>query len=173
MTRPFHTLMFLLGAMLVQSAQAQDAACTSKTVSLPGELAPWSAPMPLLAGTASSGALPAISTGQAVDMALSAMPDVAFASEPGRAADPSTRGGLARIEISVAGRYRVALGSAAWVDMVAARGKLSSVDHSHGPACSGIRKIVDYHLNPGTYLLQVSGSPTATTRVLVTPLPAA
>jgi hypothetical protein len=36
-----------------------------------------------------------------------------------------------------------------------------------GAPCSGIRKIVDFALQPGTYIVQLSGAKTAQTRILI------
>jgi len=47
----------------------------------------------------------------------------------------------------------------------------ASVAHSHGPDCSGVRKMVDFPLTPGTYTLQIAGSRQRAITVLVTPLP--
>ena len=68
---------------------------------------------------------------------------------------------------------RVAIDSAAWLDVVADGKSLEAVAHGHGPDCSGVRKMVDFTLAPGTYLLQIVGNGTAKLRVLVTHTPAA
>ena len=65
------------------------------------------------------------------------------------------------------GTYRVALGAGAWVDMLRDGKAIASTAHGHGPACSGIRKIVDFPLTPGSYVLQLAGSPDANIPVLV------
>ena len=78
-------------------------------------------------------------------------------------------GGMAALHVTAPGTYRVALGSGAWVDLLGNGQFLPSAGHGHGPACSGIRKIVDFALQPGDYVLQVAGSTTATVTVLVVP----
>ena len=55
----------------------------------------------------------------------------------------------------------------AWVDVVRAGRALASSAHGHGPACTGIRKIVDFRLQPGRYVLQVSGGTSASVPVLI------
>ena len=44
---------------------------------------------------------------------------------------------------------------------------LKSAGHMEGAVCSGIRKIVDFVLEPGTYTLQLSGAKAAQMRVLI------
>lgn len=47
---------------------------------------------------------------------------------------------------------------------------VTSVAHGHGPACSTIRKTVDFDLKPGRYLLQVARSRTEAIRIMVSRL---
>jgi hypothetical protein len=50
---------------------------------------------------------------------------------------------------------------------------LTSIAHGHGPDCSGIRKMVDFRLEAGSYVLQIVGNGAPTVRVLVASVPAA
>jgi hypothetical protein len=61
-------------------------------------------------------------------------------------------------DVVKAGVYRVALSAGAWVDVVQGGTIAQSVAHGHGPECSGIRKIVSFHLAPGRYVLQLVAS---------------
>ena len=79
---------------------------------------------------------------------------------PGKPAAAGTSSGVFAFEAPAAGRYRVALGAPAWLDVVRGGKALTSVTHGHGPACTGIRKTVDFDLKPGRHLLQIVGSPT-------------
>ncbi|WP_448658040.1 homogentisate 1,2-dioxygenase [Sphingomonas sp. CJ99] len=133
----------------------------------PAGLAGWTA-----AGAAAGAARPAdqaqrLVLGERAEIALLPADEVSFAVPPERSFDPSTRGGMVIIQVEQAGRYRVALGSAAWVDVIGSGAAIASVSHGHGPACTGIRKIVDYDLAPGRYLLQLSGSASVSVAVLV------
>lgn len=96
---------------------------------------------------------------------------VNYAVPPAKAPQAGTNGGLLGFVIAKQGRYRVALGTGAWVDVVRDGKSLSSVAHNHGPACSGIRKMVDFDLAPGRYLLQIAGSDALATGVMVSPTP--
>jgi len=74
--------------------------------------------------------------------------------------------------IAEAGRYGVAGDGKVWIDVAAADSKpLVSVDHGHGPSCSGIRKIVWFDLAAGTYQLALSKAANASVRLLVVRAP--
>ncbi len=75
--------------------------------------------------------------------------------------------GSASIAVVTAGTYEVSLGSAAWIDVTTADAVLASTGHGHGPACSGIRKIVRFDLQPGTYDVRLSRSESDKAQVLV------
>ncbi|MGH6649918.1 MAG: hypothetical protein ACREB7_02185 [Sphingopyxis sp.] len=75
------------------------------------------------------------------------------------------------LTIATAGRYGVAAGSKVWIDLVANGATQTSIEHGHGPQCSGIRKIVWFDLTPGTYELALSKGEAASVRVLVVRAP--
>lgn len=156
------------------AAAAPAPACPATPVPLPAELAPWTAPAPLAAATDMAGLEAAtLPLGAAKDLALSRTPQVRYALRPERPGGSVSHGGMARFVVAQAGVYRVAMDSAAWIDVVADGKSLESVAHGHGPDCSGIRKMVDFQLAPGAYVLQVVGNGTPRVRVLVTSAPAA
>ncbi|WP_294087561.1 homogentisate 1,2-dioxygenase [Sphingomonas sp.] len=107
--------------------------------------------------------------GQRVEVKLLSMASVDFDVAPEGTA-PGREGGLLMLVVPAPGRYRVMLGGPAWIDLVAAGKPLASVGHDHGPACSGIRKMVDFQLAAGRYTLQLSGAQTATIAVMVVPV---
>ena len=114
---------------------------------------------------------PFLPLGARAEVTLSDDAGVRYVVKPEKPAAPGTKGGLLSFKVTRAGTYRVALGTAAWIDLLAGTRPVASVAHDHGPTCSGIRKMVDFELAPGAYVLQVSGSGVGTTGVLVTPLP--
>ena len=79
-------------------------------------------------------------------------------------------GGLVALDIARPGTYRIALGSHARVDVVVAGAALEPKAHGHGPGCTGISKMVDYELQPGRHILQLSGNGEAQTSVLIAQL---
>jgi hypothetical protein len=89
---------------------------------------------------------------------------------PGKLPTAGSSGGVFAFTVPTVGRYRVAAGAGAWLDVVRDGKALTSVTHAHGPACSGIRKMVDFDLRPGRHLLQVVNSPTPTIHLMVSRL---
>lgn len=143
------------------------------TPALPAELAGWTRRTPLGAApnAREAGANARLAVGSAVDGTLLATRTVRYALAPSKPGASTSFGGLYLFSVAEAGRYRVALGRAAWIDVVK-DGKASvSTAHGHGPDCSNIRKMVDFALEPGDYLLQISGSPEGSMPLLVTRLP--
>jgi hypothetical protein len=168
------TSMLIVAAVpMPAAAQMADAspACTAPA-DLPEGLASWRNPVAIKAAADKRGAASvALTPGQAVTMALLQTPQVSYALRPAKPGGSVSYGGMARFTVKQAGTWRVALGSGAWVDVVKGKEAMTSVAHGHGPDCSGIRKMVDYSLQPGTYLLQISANGSDSLPVLVTRLP--
>ncbi|OYY65388.1 MAG: hypothetical protein B7Y49_06560 [Sphingomonas sp. 28-62-11] len=87
------------------------------------------------------------------------------------AAEAARGGRAATLFITVAnpGSYTLALGNAAWIDVASSGSTLVSTGHGHGPACSGIRKMVTFDLLPGRYAMRLSGMKTATIEMAILP----
>lgn len=133
---------------------------------LPAALAGWARMTPAVAGARAAGA-PVLRIGVGARAALLPTPKVAYPRGPEKPGDPASSGGLFAFAVPVAGRYRVALGSGAWIDVVRDGNAVASAAHGHGPDCSGIRKMVDFDLRPGRYLLQISGNAGPTLPLLI------
>lgn len=155
--------------MASASPMAATAPCAATPAPPPPELIGWAAMAPVVAGTNAAGA-PLVPLNQGARLTLGDAAAVHFAMAPGHAPAPGTSGGIVALTIAAAGRYRVALGAGVWVDMVKGGVNLRSIAHSQGPACTGIRKLVDFDLVPGNYLLQLSGNAAPTLAVMVAKL---
>ena len=149
----------LIAALLLQAAPAAAAPVCTATVAPPAGLGAWA--------TISGITMDAIEPGKTTGLMLRQAGEVNFALPPERAPAAGTFGGVYHVTIATAGTYRVALQAGAWIDLVRDGKSLTSVGHMEGPACSGIRKIVDFALEPGTYTLQLSGAKAAQMRVLI------
>jgi hypothetical protein len=57
------------------------------------------------------------------------------------------------------------------VDVIREGAAVPSVAHGHGPACTGIRKMVDFDLASGAYTLQLAGNASATLPLMLVRLP--
>lgn len=144
-------------------AEKPAAACPAAPV-LPPELAGW-------ARAASSKTIYAYGDDLGADWsplgpARTALPLHKFESlrygvAPGRKPDVYKFGGTIPIDAKKAGRLIVALDAGAWIDLVRDGAVVKSLAHGHGPACSGIRKIVEFDVTQGRYQLQIVNAPTA------------
>jgi len=166
----------LCGLMLLAPAMpaaGQMAAAPQQCASVtppPAELAGWTTRSAITASADAAGlASAALVLGKGADVALRPDADVRYAAAPGKKTDTKGSSGLLAVEIKEAGIYRVALGAGAWIDVIRDGKVLTSIRHGHGPECSGIRKIVDFELTPGIYVVQIAGSPVAELPVLVAP----
>lgn len=130
---------------------------------IPRELTGWRTMTPVAAGPTP---IP-IRIGEGLRATLLPGGDVSYPVAPARPGAAGTSGGVFAFEVARAGRYRVALGMGAWIDVVQGTRVLASVAHAHGPECSPVRKMVDFDLKAGRYLLEVAGSPGATLAMMV------
>jgi hypothetical protein len=174
MKTAFLPLIFALAGPVAAQEEAAQPQCGATPVAPPVELAGWSVAQPIKAATSveASGSAQFM-PGKAADLALAPTLEVKYAIRPEHPGGSVSSGGIAAIQIERAGTYRVAIDSGAWLDLIANGKSLESVGHGRGPACTGIRKMVDFKLEPGRYLLQIAGNGTPRIRVLVTPTPGA
>lgn len=161
MVVPFSTI--ALGSTAAQ-AQELAAECTPPRAPV-GELAPWTAPteMTSAARVAQAGEAP-VRVGQAVELGLRPVSAVRY---PLAAEKVGGQGGLAEVTIETAGTYAIALGSAAWIDVIVDGKPIASTAHGHGEPCTGIRKIVEFPLPAGRHVIALSGSAEPRVRLLV------
>ena len=155
---------FAMSLAAALPATAFAAPACPEALALPSELADW-------ARNASSKTIYAYGDDLGADWsplgpARTALPLHKFESlrygvAPGRKPDVHKFGGMIPIEVKKAGRLIVALDAGAWIDLVRDGAVVKSVAHGHGPACSGIRKMVEYDVTPGRYQLQIVNAPTA------------
>ncbi|MGN5374127.1 homogentisate 1,2-dioxygenase [Sphingomonas hankookensis] len=116
-------------------------------------------------------AISVLTPGVAVRARLVPQATLRLAVKPERSGDAAGHGGIFRFVTTQPGRYRVALGGGAWIDVVDGTHGVASVDHGHGPACSGIRKMVDFDLPAGTHVVQITGSREDSLTMMVARLP--
>ena len=109
--------------------------------------------------------------GVGVDAALSQTSAVRYVVRPEKPGGSVSYGGMFAFDIAKAGTYRIALGSGAWIDVLKDGVAVISVAHGHGPDCTGIRKMVDFKLEPGRYTLQLAANGSPSLPVLIVRLP--
>jgi len=151
----------MIPAFLALMLQVAPAPVCATTAAPPAGLEAWGAPAAVTTGP--------VAIGKGAGLTLQPVEKVAFARAPDRAPKPGSFGGVYPFDVATAGTYRIALDAGAWIDVVRDGKSLESVAHMEGPACSGIRKIVDFTLTPGHYALQLSNAGKAPMRVLIVP----
>jgi len=159
--------MAVLVALLMAAASvampASDPACTT-----PAPLAePWTSwprSGKARAGARAQDAAPLI-LGRPVTATLTPAAHIHFVAPPAKGAKDGY-GGLLSLSLKQAARVGIALDGPAWVDLFTGHNAQTSVDHGHGPACSGIRKIVWFDLAAGRHIVQIAGSNAMTIRVM-------
>lgn len=180
--RSLFALAFALALVPSGPASAVDPTppeCPSPATAVPPELFAWANQAPLMAA-AKPATLDAatVTVGTAYRAELQPPADIDLGARPEKPDKPATTpgpGGLFKLDIAAAGTYRIALGSRGSIDIVpsgpADATPLQPAGHAEGKACSGIRKTVDFALQPGSYVLQLSGSDTPVAGLLVVKLP--
>ena len=156
----------------VHAEDAQAPACAAVPAPLPTELASWPDRAPLDAARRADRIGEAtLTVGKAVDAVLARTADVKYVLRPEKPGGSVSYGGLFAFTAEQTGTFRVALGSGAWIDVVKDGKAVESTAHGHGPDCTGVRKMVDFPLEPGSYILQIAANGQAQLPLLVTRLP--
>lgn len=104
-------------------------------------------------------------------LSLLPTPKVSYPVRPEKPGGTVSYGGIVRFTVAEEGAWRVALGSGAWIDVIRDGKASPSIAHGRGPDCTGIRKMVDYRLSPGTYVLQIAANGSDTVTLMVARLP--
>jgi len=155
----------------VAAAPAKKAAeptCAAKPT-LPPELAGWersSSNKTIYAyGDARAADWPALGAAR-TGLLLHKYESLKYWVAPDRTPDVFKYGGMVPIAVKKDGRLIIALDDGAWIDLVRDGVKVKSVVHGHGPECSGIRKMVEFDVTQGRYLLQIVNAPNASIRAM-------
>jgi hypothetical protein len=159
----------------IPAVQAADAdPCTRFTWDVTRELAVMKqTPESVTAGVKAGTKVPTLSPGKLYELKLSDQSTVTFVAKPAKPTLPDgAQGGLAQFRVSKAGKYRVAMTSGHWIDVVAGTEMIKSRDFQGARGCERPRKIVEYQLPAGRDLtLQLSGAPDATVIISITASP--
>lgn len=153
----------LPGTALAAPAEKPEAACPAASV-LPPELADWSrdaAGKTIYAYGDDLGADWSPLGAARTALPLHKFESLRYGVAPERKPDVHKFGGIIPIDVKRAGRLVVALDAGAWIDLVRDGAIVKSMTHGHGPACSGIRKMVEFDVTQGRYQLQIVNAPTA------------
>jgi hypothetical protein len=166
----------VLAAPLAAHAQmapnAPAVACAALDQDLPAELAAWPAKKELVGARGVADLEKAVLTpGQAYVATLAPTPEVTYVVQPEKPGGTVSKGGLFAVDIPAAGSYVIALGSGAWIDLLKGDAAQRSVAHGRGPACTSVRKMVTFDLQPGRHVVQISANADLTLPILVAAKP--
>ena len=78
---------------------------------------------------------------------------------PERVPKPGTFAGAVTFDAPHSGTYQVALSDVAWIDLIQGDVARKPSAFSGAGGCPGLRKVVRFDLDAGTFVLQVSGAP--------------
>ncbi len=172
------TTAILLGLLLCAPVHATPPAhehardCAGQVTAPPAGLSGWSTPAPATAAGNEAGlAAAVIPVGARADAVLRQTGDIRYVARPEKPGGSVSFGGMFAFDVTEPGTYRVALDSAAWIDVLRNGKAVASTAHGPGPECSGIRKMVDFPLEPGRYVLQLAANGKPAIAVLVARLP--
>ena len=156
-----HALSIVAALILSGPAVAQDKdPCTQFKWDVTHELAVMKqSPQPLVAALR-AGNVPQLELDKLYALKLASQASVTFVTKPAKAApDDGAQAGLVRFRTTEAGRYRVSLTSAHWLDVLDGEKAVASRDFQGQRGCDRPRKIVEFELPAGhEFTLQFSGS---------------
>lgn len=158
--------------LLAQTAPHAEPVCTEVSDrNLPGDFAAW-AGADVAAEAAAGKEAPAIPLGRPVRLTLHPAAEVAFVAAPEQKRAPeNAHAGLVKLQIPTAGTWRVAAAGPAWIDVIGPDGVVASTGHGRMAPCTSLRKVVEFPLSAGDYLLQLSGNPGPALRLMVVAKP--
>jgi hypothetical protein len=147
-------------------------ACLERDSQPPSERAAWNRQHALrTASSPSELEATGLTPGRTVRAVLRPVGSIRFVARPGRPARTGEFGGMLQARIPQPGAYRVLLGSKAWLDVLKDGSALVPTGHAPGPACGPVRKTVEFQLDRGDYVFQVSANPDPVAVILVIPRP--
>jgi hypothetical protein len=151
-------LLFALSAPAFPQEMQTPPKCAS-VAAPPPALSGWSSKQDFAAAAKEDGlASAALTVNHAAAVTLLPTRDVSFITQPDKPGGSVAHGGLLGMTIASAGTYQINLSSGAWIDLVRDGKSVLSTAHAPGPACTGIRKTVQFPLQPGHYVLQISAN---------------
>jgi len=168
----FIAIVLFASPVLAQEMQHAPANCPADAKPLPAALSAWSAKAGLdAAGSAAGLNAAALTPGKAVTVNLHHTREVQYITQPEKPGGSVAYGGLLMLDIKTPGTYQINLSAGAWIDLLKDGAAVMSGAHAPGPACSGIRKTVQFPLRTGRYVIQLSANGDPTIAVMVSRVP--
>ncbi|WP_439534246.1 hypothetical protein [Polymorphobacter sp.] len=127
---------------------------------LPTDLAAWARPPIPIAASAKTTNAPSLTPGTPARLTLHPSAGVTLAQPAGKVRTPANvHAGLIRVRIPAAGTWRVSASQPLWIDVLSGSTALPSGKFGALAPCTTIHKVVEFDLNPGDHLIQLSGNP--------------
>lgn len=170
------SLLLLIAMGLGAPAWAQHAPDPCVAVSdsnLPEAFAAWARPPAAAeAATSTTGPRPELVPDQPLALRLKPADAVTFANPPGqlRKAD-GAHSGLLSVRVPAEGNWRIAASGPVWIDLIGPAGPVAATGHGRMAPCTSIRKVVEFPLPAGTWLVQVNGNPGPDLRLMLSRAP--
>jgi len=170
---PRLTLLSMLLAVSAASASDLPPGCDTFTWDVKRELTALQTPAaPISAGTGADNIV-RIELGKHYRARLSPQVEVTFAATPGKPMlDDDAFAGMLTFQVPRDGRYRAAITSGHWIDMVDGGQTVPTVDFQGRHSCSLVHKIVQFDLKAGRDLtLQFAAGSASEVGVVIAPAP--
>lgn len=163
--------LMISGSALAQEMREAAPQCAAM-VAPPPALAGWTDTRNIASATKADGlAAAALTIDKGAKVALHPTREVSYVAQPDKPGGSVAHGGLLAVAVATAGTYQVNLSSGAWIDLLEDGKAILSSAHAPGPACTGIRKTVQFPLQPGRYVLQLSANAAPDIQVMVSRVP--
>ncbi|CAK7193221.1 hypothetical protein COMNV_01435 [Commensalibacter sp. Nvir] len=107
---------------------------------------------------------------KAYSITLKPKDSVHFIVKPARLAGNASYAGMLQFNIAQKGIYRFVMDSKPWVEIVGNHKKTAMAHHQCGKQCNGIMKAIDFALDPGQYILEISGNGEPTVKLMIKPV---
>lgn len=157
-----------VSAWLAVTAHADDP-CAGFTWNVAHERALFASAAQALNAGRDAATAPAIETDRLYELTLAPNEQVRLPAPNQKAHGAGTgSAGLVRLQVTKAGSYRISVGSQMWVDLASGSMLIGSSDFAGQHGCDAPHKIVQYDLQPGVFVLQLSGGSGDHVRVAVT-----
>lgn len=170
------TAIFMAALLASGAASAQEMQAAPKCTEMvapPPALAGWTSKTDVTSASKADGlAQAALTIDHGANVTLHPTREVSYVTQPDKPGGKSvSNGGLLLVAIATAGTYQINLSTGAWIDLLQDGKAVLSTAHAPGPACTGIRKTVQFPLQPGHYVLQLSGNADPAIQVMVSRVP--
>ncbi len=169
-------MLVILPLLLAAPLPAQHAPEACKSISdanLPLAFAGWAAAgMEVVAADGATAAYPTIEVAVPATVRLHPHGRVRLNQPPAQARAPDdAHAGMVMVAVPAAGQWRVSASTPVWIDVIAPGGPVQSAAHGRMAPCTSIRKVVAFDLQPGRHMIQLSGNPGRTLKLMVSRAP--